>query len=178
MARAVIDNDEPKVNDLEIEIDEMCISLLALYQPRASDLRTVAMVMKINNDLERLGDHAVNIAERSLSLMRKPPVKPLIDIPRMAQKATEMLRDSLNSFTNADSDLAVDIRARDAMVDALRDQVTRELITYMMSDPSTLERALELIIIARNLERIADLATNIAEDVIFMVKGETVKHVW
>ncbi len=178
MARSVIENDEPKVNDLEIEIDEMCISLLALYQPKASDLRMVAMVMKINNDLERLGDHAVNIAERSLFLMDKPPVKPLIDIPRMAREATEMLKDSLNSFTNADPDLAVDVRARDVMVDALRDQITRELVTYMIGDPATLERALELIIIARNLERIADLATNIAEDVIFMVKGETVKHVW
>ncbi len=178
MARSVIENDEPKVNDLEIEIDEMCISLLALYQPRASDLRMVAMVMKINNDLERLGDHAVNIAERSLFLMDKPPVKPLIDIPRMAQEATEMLKDSLNSFTNADPDLAADVRARDAMVDALRDQITRELVTYMIGDPSTLERSLELILIARNLERIADLATNIAEDVIFMVKGETVKHMW
>jgi phosphate transport system protein len=178
MATTVIERDEPKVNDLEIQIDEMCINLLALYQPKASDLRTVAMVMKINNDLERLGDHAVNIAERSLSLMGAPPVKPLIDIPRMAQKATEMLRDSLNSFTNADLDLAADVRARDAIVDALRDQVTRELVTYMIGDPSTLERSLELILIARNLERIADLATNIAEDVIFMVKGETVKHVW
>ena len=178
LARQVIDECEPKVNDLEIKIDEMCINLLALYQPKASDLREITMVMKINNDLERLGDHAVNIAERSVSLVGKPPVKPLIDIPRMADIAVDMVRDSLNSFTSADADLAVDVRSRDDFVDSLRDQITRELVTYMISDPSTLERALELILIARDLERIADLATNIAEDVIFMVKGETVKHVW
>jgi len=178
IARKVIDEDEHKVNNLEIEIDDMCINLLALYQPKASDLRTVTMVLKINNDLERLGDHAVNIAERAIRLIGKPPVKPLIDIPRMAERAAGMLRDSLNSFTNADPNLAVDVRLRDEEVDALRDQITRELVTYMMSDPSTLERSLELILIARDLERIADLATNIAEDVIFMVKGETVKHVW
>ena len=178
LARKVIDEDEPKVNDLEIEIDEMCINLLALYQPRASDLRIVTMVMKINNDLERLGDHAVNIAERTLSLISRPTVKPLIDIPRMAAKAAEMLKDSLNAFTNADADLAADVRSRDEFVDALRDQITRELVTYMISETSTLDRALELILIARDLERIADLATNIAEDVIFMVKGKMVKHIW
>jgi phosphate transport system protein len=178
IARKVIDEDEPKVNDLEIEIDETSINLLALYQPEASDLRTITMVMKINNDLERLGDHAVNIAERAVHLIGEPPVKPLIDIPRMAEVAVEMVRDSLNSFTNANADLASDVRARDDIVDALRDQITRELVTYMISDPPTIERSLELILIARNLERIADLATNIAEDVIFMVKGETVKHVW
>lgn len=176
LAKKVIEEDDPKVDKLEIEIDENCINLLALYQPKASDLRTITMVMKINNDLERLGDHAVNIAERSLSLMSKPPVKPLIDIPRMAQRAVDMVRDSLNAFTNSDPDLASDVRARDNMVDALRDQIVRELVTYMLGNPATLERSLELILIARDLERIADLATNIAEDVIFMVKGETVKH--
>lgn len=178
IARKVIDEDESKVNDLEIEIDEMSISLLALYQPKASDLRMITMVMKINNDLERLGDHGVNIAERAIHLIGKPPVKPLIDTPRMAEMAVEMVRDSLNSFTNADPDLASDVRARDDTVDALRDQITRELITYMIGDPLTIERSLELILIARDLERIADLATNIAEDVIFMVQGKTVKHAW
>jgi len=178
IARKVIDEDEPRVNDLEVEIDEMCINLLALYQPTASHLRTVTMVMKINNDLERLGDHAVNIAERSIFLISKPPVKPLIDIPRMAERAIGMVRDSLNSFTNSNAKLAMDVRSRDEEVDALRDQITRELITYMISNSSTLDRSLELLLIARQLERIADLATNIAEDVIFMVKGETVKHAW
>jgi phosphate transport system protein len=174
----VIDECEPRVNELEIKIDEMCINLLALYEPKASDLREITMVIKINNDLERLGDHAVNIAERSISLLGNPPVKPLIDIPRMAEIAVDMVRDSLNSFTDADPDLAADVRSRDDTVDALRDQITRELITHMVSDASTIDRALELILVARDLERIADLATNIAEDVIFMVQGKTVKHEW
>jgi phosphate transport system protein len=178
MARRVIDEEEPKVNDLEIKIDEMCINFLALYQPEASDLRMITMVMRINNDLERLGDHAVNIAERAISLMTKPPVKPLIDIPVMAKKSVDMVRDSLNSFTKADPELAADVRSRDDEVDDLKDQITRDLVAYIKSDPSTVERALELILIARHLERIADLATNIAEDVIFMVKGESVKHLW
>jgi len=176
LACNVIDELEPKVNKLEIEIDEMCVNVLALYQPKASDLRTVTMVMKINNDLERVGDHAVNIAERTLFLISKPPVKPLIDIPRMAQESADMLRDSLNSFTNGDPKLAVDVCARDDIVDNLRDQIARELITYMISDPRTIERALNLILISRDLERVADLATNIAEDVVFMVRGETIKH--
>lgn len=176
LARKVIDEQEPKVNELEVEIDEGCISLLALYQPRASDLRMVTMVMKINNDLERVGDHAVNIAERVIFLIDKPPVKPLIDTPRMAEEAASMLADSLNSFADADSDLAMNVGARDDIVDGLRDQITRELITYMISDATTIDRSLQLILIARDLERVADLATNIAEDVVFMVKGETIKH--
>jgi phosphate transport system protein len=176
LAKKVINESESKVNELEIEIDDMCINLLALYQPKASDLRTVTMVMKINNDLERVGDHAVNIAERAIFLISKPPVKPLIDMPRMAEETTRMLCDSLNSFTNADADLAKEIRPRDDVVDALRDGITRELITYMIADPKTIERSLQLLFIARDLERVADLATNIAEDVFFMVKGETIKH--
>ena len=177
-ARQVIEVDEPKVNKLEIEIDEISINILALFQPKASHLRLVTMMMKINNDLERLGDHAVNIAERAIALIAEPQVKPLIDIPRMANISAQMLKDSLNSFTNADAELAANVRSRDELVDGLRDQITRELVTYMISDPATIERALELILIARDLERIADLATNIAEDVIFAVKGETVKHLW
>ncbi|MBM3240809.1 phosphate signaling complex protein PhoU [Candidatus Poribacteria bacterium] len=176
LAKKVIEEEEPKVNQLEMEIDDMCISLLALYQPEASDLRTVTMVMKINIDLERVGDHAVNIAERAIVLLSKPPVKPLIDMPRMAEETTRMLCDSLNSFTNADADLAMAIRPRDEVVDALRDGITRELITYMIADPKTIDRSLQLLLIARDLERVADLATNIAEDVFFMVKGETIKH--
>ena len=178
IAHHVIDDSEPQVNELEVKIDEMCINLLALYEPKGSDLREVTMVMKINNDLERLGDHAVNIAQRSIHLLGGAPVKPLIDIPRMAEIAVDMVGDSLNSFTNADADLATDVRSRDATVDALRDQITRELITHMVSDASTIDRALDLILVARDLERIADLATNIAEDVIFMVEGKTVKHEW
>ena len=176
LAKKIIEEEEPKVNQLEIDIDDMCIKLLALYQPEASDLRIVTMVMKINNDLERVGDHAVNIAERAIFLINKPPVKPLIDMPRMAEETTRMLNESLNSFTNSDADLARKIRPMDDVVDALRDQITRELITYMISDTKTIERALQLLLIARDLERVADLATNIAEDVFFMVKGDTIKH--
>jgi phosphate transport system protein len=176
LAKDVIEKDEPKANDLEIEIEEYTINVMALYQPEASNLRTVIMIIKINNDLERIGDHAVNIAERALYLIPRPKVKPLIDIPRMAALSIEMLKKSLDSFTRNDSDLAVRICKMDAEVDALLDQITRELLTYVMSDSSTIDRALELILISRNLERIADLATNIAEDVIFMVKGKVIKH--
>ena len=176
LAREVIEEDEPKVNNLEIELDEFCIELLALYQPEASDLRIVTMIMKINNDLERIGDHAVNIAERALYLIPRPQVKPLIDLPRMAEESIGMLRDSLDSFVRSDAELAVDVCKRDDEIDALRDQITRELITYMMSDPSTIDRALQLILIARNLERVADLSTNIAEDVVFIAKAEVIKH--
>lgn len=176
LAKDVIEKDEPKANDLEIEIEEYTVNVMALYQPEASNLRTVIMIIKINNDLERIGDHAVNIAERALYLIPRPKVKPLIDIPRMAALSIEMLKKSLDSFTRNDSDLAVRVCKMDSEVDALLDQITRELLTYVMSDSSTIDRALELILISRNLERIADLATNIAEDVIFMVKGKVIKH--
>ncbi|MBD3184769.1 phosphate signaling complex protein PhoU [Candidatus Poribacteria bacterium] len=176
IAQEVIKVDEPKVNELEVEIDEMAISLLALYQPKASDLRTITMIMKINNDLERLADHAVNIAERSLSLITKPSVKPLLDIPKMSSIAAGMVGDSLNAFTNKDPELAMNVRVRDRLVDALRDMIISELCCYMTNQPVTIERSLELILITRQIERIADLSTNIAEDVIFMVKGETIKH--
>ena len=176
LAKDVIEKDEPKANDLEIEIEEYTINVMALYQPEASNLRTVIMIIKINNDLERIGDHAVNIAERALYLIPRPKVKPLIDIPRMAALSIEMLKKSLDSFTRNDSDLAVRVCKMDSEVDALLDQISRELLTYVMSDSSTIDRALELILISRNLERIPDLATNIAEDVIFMVKGKVIKH--
>lgn len=176
LAREVIEEHEPKVNNLEIEIDEFCINLLALYQPEASNLRIITMIMKINNDLERIGDHAVNIAERALYLIPRPQVKPLIDLPRMAEDSIKMLRDVLDSFTNHDADLAIEVCKRDSKIDSLRDQIIRELITYMISDPSTIDRALGLILIAKYLERVADLATNIAEDVVYTVKGEVIKH--
>lgn len=176
LAKEVIEKDEPKVNDLEVELDEFSIDLLALYQPEASNLRTITMIMKIVNDLERIGDHAVNIAERTLYLISRPQVKPLLDLPRMAEGSTKMLRDSLNSFIKEDADLAIQVCQRDSEIDSLLDQTTRELITYMISDPRTIDRALHLILIARNLERVGDLATNIAEDTIFMVKGKIIKH--
>lgn len=172
----VIEIYEPRVNDTEIEIDEMVTNLIALYQPEAKHLRTILMILKMNNDLERIGDLAVNIAESSLFLMEKPPVKPLIDLPRMAEEAMLMLRNSILAFINEDTELAIEVCKHDDMVDALRDQIYRELITYMMSDPSTIERALHLMRISRNLERIADLATNICEDAIYTAEGKVIKH--
>ncbi len=176
LAREVINKDEAKANDLEIEIEDSGIKLIALYQPEASFLRVVIAMIKINNDLERIGDHAVNIAERALFLIPRPLVKPLIDLPRMGKTTREMLKGSLDSFARKDVNLAISVCKEDEEVDSLRDQIVRELITYMISDPSTIERSIELISIARNLERVADLATNIAEDVVFTVKGEVIKH--
>ncbi|MEX0999775.1 MAG: phosphate signaling complex protein PhoU [Thermodesulfobacteriota bacterium] len=175
LAEDVIKSDE-KVNEMEIEIDNQCIRILALHHPEAEDLRTVTMIMKINNDLERIGDHAVNIAEMALYLADKPPVKPLIDIPKMAEKAIEMLKESLDSFVNKDAELAVEVCKKDDEVDALEPQIVRELVTYMISDPQTIDRALTLILIARGLERVADLATNIAEDAYYMASGKILKH--
>ncbi|MFA9407288.1 MAG: phosphate signaling complex protein PhoU [Candidatus Dadabacteria bacterium] len=175
LAEDVIKSDE-KVNEMEIEIDNQCIRILALHHPEAEDLRTVTMIMKINNDLERIGDHAVNIAEMALYLADKPPVKPLIDIPKMAEKAIEMLQESLDSFVNKDAELAVEVCKKDDEVDALEPQIVRELVTYMISDPQTIDRALTLILIARGLERVADLATNIAEDAYYMASGKILKH--
>lgn len=172
----VIEQDEPKENELEVQIEEICIHLTARYQPQAGDLRTIMMVSKINNDLERMADEAVNMAEAALFLIERPEVKPLIDIPRMAQETEEMMRDSLNSFVNEDTKLAKSVCERDDIVDGLRDQILRELVTFMASDPSTIERSIHLIRISRSLERIADLSTNICEDVIYMVEARTIKH--
>jgi phosphate transport system protein len=176
LLKEVIEEDEMKCNDLEIEIDEMCIHIIAQFEPRAKHLRTIFLALKMNNDLERMGDHAVNISQSGLFLISKPQVKPLLDIPRMAEEVSKMLEDSLKSFVNEDAALAKSVCERDDIIDDYRDQIVRELITYMVSDPSTIERALHLIRIAGNLERIADLTTNICEDVIFMVKGELMKH--
>jgi len=167
---------EEAVNLLDIEIDEMCMRLLALRQPLAADLRFIASAMKISSDLERIADLAVNIAERTIDLLKTPQLKPLIDIPRMAVMAQEMVRDALNAFINGDATLARDVCERDDKVDQLNDQVFRELLTYMMQDPSTISRAVDLILVGRHLERIADHATNIGEDVIYMIKGKTIKH--
>jgi len=164
------------VNDLQIEIDDRCLKLLALQQPMATDLRLITAAMKINSDLERIGDQAVNIAENAAKVLVHPPLKPLLDLPRMAEMAERMTRDSLDAFVRRDSDLARNILARDDEVDQLKDQVFRVLLTYMMADPATIERALGLILVSRNLERIADHATNIAEDVIFLVEAKDVRH--
>jgi phosphate transport system protein len=165
-----------EINELQIEIDDRCLKLLALQQPMAVDLRFVTAAMKINADLERIGDQAVNIAQNALRVMAQPPLKPLIDIPRMAELAEGMARDSLDAFVRRDAQLAREVLARDDQVDALKDHVFRVLLTYMMADPGTIERALGLILVSRNLERIADHATNVAEDVIFLVEARDVRH--
>jgi phosphate transport system protein len=167
---------ESQVNQLHIDIDEICLEMIALRQPTAADLRFITAAMKINTDMERIGDQAINICERAQFLLTVPPVKPLIDIPRMAEIAKEMLRDALDAFVNGNDALAYDTIQKDDLVDQLKDQVFRELLTYMMADPGTIPRALDLILVSRHLERIADHATNICEDVIFMVKGKDVRH--
>ena len=164
------------VNELQIEIDDRCLKLLALQNPMASDLRLITAAMKITADLERIGDQAVNIAENAVKVVAAPPLRPLIDLPRMAGLAEAMTRDSLDAFVRRDAGLAREILARDDEVDQLKDQIFRVLLTYMMADPGTIERALALILVSRNLERIADHATNIAEDVIFVVEAKDVRH--
>ncbi len=172
----VIKKQEPRANDYEISLDEMCTTYIVKYQPKAKDLRTILMILTMNNDLERIADHAVNISQSALYLIEQPFVKPLIDIPRMADTVIKMLNDGVNAFVHEDSNLANQVCARDNEVDALRDQILRELITYMISDPSTIERSLHLIRVSKDLERIADLSTNICEEVIFLVEGKVIKH--
>jgi phosphate transport system protein len=174
-AEKIVAGDQ-EINELQIEIDDRCLKLLALQNPMASDLRLITAAMKINADLERIGDQAVNIAENAVKVLGQPPLRPLIDLPRMAEIAERMTRDSLDAFVRKDAELARDVLRRDDEVDALKDQVFRVLLTYMMADPGTIERALSLILVSRNLERIADHATNIAEDVIFVVEAKDVRH--
>jgi phosphate transport system protein len=171
----ILTGDEP-INNLHIEIDDRCFKLLALHQPMAADLRAIVAAVKINTDLERVGDLAVNIAEAGKRYLQHPPVKPLIDIPRMGDIAERMLRDALDSFVRRDVHLAQAVLAADDQLDALKTQIFRELLTFMLSEPHTIEPALDLILISRHLERIGDHATNIAEDVIFMVSAKDVRH--
>ncbi len=172
----VVDVMETKANNYEIDIDEQCITLIAQYQPKARALRTILMILQINTDLERMGDHAVNIAESAQFLIERPPVKPLVDTPRMARIATNMLKDSVTSFVEENPTLAQSVFERDEDVDNLGEQILRELITFMSSDPTTIERSLHILRIARELERIADLSTNMCEDTIFIVQGRVIKH--
>jgi len=171
----VLVSDEP-LNALHIEIDSRCFTLLALYQPMAVDLRAIVAAVKINTDLERVGDLAINIAEAARQYSSHLPVKRLIDIPRMATVAQRMLRDALDAFVRRDTGLAQGVLNEDDTLDALKTQIFRELLTYMLQDPATIEPALDLILISRHLERIGDHATNIAEDVIFMVSAKDVRH--
>ena len=167
---------ESRINQMEIEIDDLATGLLALEQPVATDLRFITAAIKINNDLERMGDHAVNIAERALSLMHEPLVKPLVDIPLLAGMVESMVRKSLDSFVRKDSSLARSVLLMDDGVDELRDSMYNELVAYMEKDPTSIRQCIDLIFVARNLERIADHSTNISEDVVFLVEGVDVRH--
>ena len=171
----VLTSDHP-INSLHIEIDSRCFTLIALHQPMAVDLRSIVAAVKINTDLERVGDLAINIAEAALRYANHPPVKRLIDIPNMATIAQTMLRDALDAFVKRDTALAQQVLSADDELDALKTQIFRELLTYMLQDPTTIEPALDLILISRHLERIGDHATNVAEDVIFMVSARDVRH--
>jgi phosphate transport system protein len=176
---AVIDwvlGGDADINRLHVEIDDRCVKLLALHQPMAVDLRSIVAAVKINTDLERVGDLAVNISEAGQRYLTHPPVKELIDIPRMATLAQTMLRDALDSYVNRDLELTHSVLTADDRLDALKSQVFRDLLDYMMHDPSTIEAALDLILISRHLERVGDHATNVAEDVIFMVTAKDVRH--
>jgi phosphate transport system protein len=167
---------EEAINLLDVEIDNLGMKLMALRQPMAVDLRFINSAMRIAVELERIADLSVNIAERVLDLLKVPLLKPLIDIPRMAEMAQNMVKDSIDAFINRDDQSARDVCERDDEVDDLNNQIFRELLTYMMQDPTTIKRAVDLILVARHLERIADHATNISEDVIYYVKGKTIKH--
>ena len=175
LAEQVVEADA-ELDELENDVEEECIRLIALRQPMAKDLRAITTAMKITHELERMGDLAVNIAERSLELCDEAPVKPLIDIPRMAEHAQDMLRRGLDAFMREDAALALEVCESDTLLDILNDQVFRELITIMTREPETVSRATRLVLVARYLERFGDHATNIAELVVFMVEGRNIRH--
>lgn len=175
LARKVIEDDDV-INTKEVEIDEFCLKLLALRQPAAKDLRFIATAIKINYDLERMGDMAVNICERVLELNLEPQLKPYIDVPKMAEIAQTMVKESLDAFVKEDPQLAWKVTQDDAKVDQLNEQIFRELLTYMSEDLKTISRATRLLFISKYLERLSDHAVNIAELVIFLVQGKIIRH--
>lgn len=175
LAHRIIENDRA-INTLDVEIDEESIRLIALRQPKAGDLRFITMAMKITTDLERMGDLAVNIAERALELNREPTLKPYIDIPKMREIAQGMTRDALDAFVRKDKKLAMDVIMRDDEVDDLKHSVLEELAFFMVQDPTTVTRAMKISFIATYLERVADHATNIAEMVVYLVDGRIIRH--
>lgn len=175
LARLTIERDHA-VNRIDVEIDELCLRLLALHQPAARDLRLITTALKINADIERIGDMAVNMCERAMELSQEAPLKPFIDIPRMVEVASGMLRESLNAFVRGDVDLALKVCRDDDIIDGFTQQLFRELLSYMMEDAHTISRGIRLMFVAKYIERIADHATNIAEMVVFMVKGKSIRH--
>lgn len=176
LAKIIIERDH-EVNRLDVEIDDLCIRLLALHQPAGKDLRFITTGLKITTDLERIGDMSVNTCERALELNQEPQLKPYIDIPRMARIAQRMIRESLDAFVREDTDLALKVCKDDEEIDQLNSQIFREVISFMIEDPHTVSRAMKLSSISKYLERMADHATNIAEMVIFMVKGKSIRHI-
>jgi phosphate transport system protein len=175
LAQVIIERDH-EVNRLDVEIDDICIKLLALHQPAGRDLRFITTGLKITTDLERIGDMAVNICERALELNQEPQLKPYIDIPRMARVSQRMIRESLDAFVREDTDLALKVCKDDDEVDQLNAQIFRETLTFMLENAQTISRATKIASVSKYLERIADHATNIAEMVIFMVKGKSIRH--
>lgn len=175
LAYKVIKSDDA-INMLDIEIDDLCLKLLALYQPTAGDLRFITSTMKINSDLERIGDLAVNIAQRTLDLIKVPPLKLRIDIPQMAAASQGMLKDSLNAFVNKDSQLAYEVCKRDDEVDDLNHEIFMKLLKCKSEDLTPVERVIDMVLVAKNLERIADHSTNICEEIIYMIDGKIIKH--
>ena len=175
LAQRVIDEDD-QLDQLELEIDDICLEILALEQPVASDLRFITTAMKIVGDIERIGDNGVNIARRALEILDEPELKPIIDVPVAAASAQRILKESLDAFVNGDAELAKRVIEGDRYIDDVCEQMLRELLTYMFEDPSTITRALRLIFVARNLERVGDHAANIAEMVIFLVDGQDIRH--
>ena len=167
---------ENLINQIEMEIEEQCINMIALYHPEAKNLRSIIMILKINSDFERMGDQGVNIIEAANFLIERPALKPLLTISAMAKETINMLKNALNTYIKEDEKQAKEICVFDDVIDSYRDQIHRELITYMLSDPQNIERSLKLIEIAENLERIADLCTNIAENTIFIKEGRVIKH--
>jgi phosphate transport system protein len=175
-AIADVVNGDEGLNRLHVEIDDRCFKLLALHQPVAVDLRMIVAAVKINSDLERVGDLAVNVAEAAARYIMHPAVKPLIDLPRMGQLALQMLHQALDAFVARDAAAAQHVLEQDDVLDGLKDQIFRELLTYMLGDTSKIEPGIDLILISRHLERAGDHATNIAEDVIFIVEARDVRH--
>jgi len=174
-ARQVIEGDKI-INEMEVEIEESCIDLLALQQPMARDLRMLVAAIKISNDLERVGDHAVNLAQSAERISRGRPIAPEPEIVEMARLARDMLADALEAFVRGDAAAGREVCLRDDKVDALNRSVFRILLTHMMEEPASIGTALELFLVSRNLERVADLATNVAEEVVFLVEGKSIKH--
>ena len=175
LAEAVIARDD-EIDKLEMEVDDLCYELLALEQPVANDLRLIATTMKIVKDIERIGDIGVNIAERVVELIQEPELKPIVDLPIMAEAAQKILKESLDAFVDSDTELAQKVISKDDFLDKLYEQIFRELLTYMLEDPRSISRAIKLIFIAKALERVGDHSANVAEMVIFLVKGQDIRH--